>query len=104
MIPIILCGGVGQRLWPVSREATPKPFMRVGGKSFLERTVARAAKVPGVSHYAVVTNSSYTPQITDERKNVQCVSALSIEPQPRLGDDLGEGDTLRLADNYGRAD
>ena len=59
MIPIILCGGVGQRLWPVSRAATPKPFMRVAGKSLLQRTVARASAIPGVSQCAVVTNASY---------------------------------------------
>ncbi|WP_309675108.1 sugar phosphate nucleotidyltransferase, partial [Pseudomonas sp.] len=27
LIPVILSGGVGSRLWPVSREAHPKPFM-----------------------------------------------------------------------------
>ena len=55
VIPIILCGGVGQRLWPVSRAATPKPFMRVAGKSLLRRAVARASAMPGVSQCAVVT-------------------------------------------------
>ena len=34
---------MGQRLWPVSREATPKPFMRVAGRSLLQHTVARAS-------------------------------------------------------------
>ena len=46
MIPIILCGGVGQRVWPVSRAATPKPFMPVAGKSLLRRAVARASAMP----------------------------------------------------------
>ncbi|MGB9606578.1 MAG: sugar phosphate nucleotidyltransferase, partial [Bryobacteraceae bacterium] len=30
LIPVILCGGAGSRLWPVSREAHPKPFIRLG--------------------------------------------------------------------------
>jgi len=31
IISVILSGGSGTRLWPVSREAVPKPFMRIGG-------------------------------------------------------------------------
>lgn len=31
MLAIVLCGGSGTRLWPVSRQAMPKPFMRIGG-------------------------------------------------------------------------
>ena len=29
LIPVILCGGAGSRLWPVSREQHPKPFIRL---------------------------------------------------------------------------
>ena len=37
LLPIILSGGSGTRLWPVSREAMPKPFMKIaGGKSLLQ--------------------------------------------------------------------
>jgi mannose-1-phosphate guanylyltransferase / mannose-6-phosphate isomerase len=32
LIPVILSGGTGTRLWPVSREAFPKPFMKLGGE------------------------------------------------------------------------
>jgi mannose-1-phosphate guanylyltransferase / mannose-6-phosphate isomerase len=39
MLAVILCGGSGTRLWPVSREAMPKPFMKIGGLSLLQRTV-----------------------------------------------------------------
>ncbi|MBE0592897.1 MAG: hypothetical protein IH616_10925, partial [Gemmatimonadales bacterium] len=40
MIPVVLSGGAGTRLWPVSREAFPKPFIRLGnGPSLLQRTL-----------------------------------------------------------------
>jgi mannose-1-phosphate guanylyltransferase / mannose-6-phosphate isomerase len=76
--------------------------MRVGGKSLLERTVARAAKVPGVSHYAVVTNANYAHQVTDELKNVQGVSvSLLLEPQPRNTAPAISVAALWVAENFG---
>ena len=44
MLAVILSGGAGARLWPVSRQAMPKPFMKIGGEhSLLQRTALRAA-------------------------------------------------------------
>ena len=46
IIPVILSGGAGTRLWPVSREGHPKPFMKLAdGESLLMKTYRRAAKV-----------------------------------------------------------
>jgi mannose-1-phosphate guanylyltransferase len=46
IIPVILSGGAGTRLWPVSREDHPKPFMRLpGGQTLLEKTYLRAASL-----------------------------------------------------------
>lgn len=43
-VPVILCGGSGTRLWPLSRKALPKQFVPlVGGKSLLQLTLERAA-------------------------------------------------------------
>ncbi len=44
LIPVILSGGAGTRLWPVSREGHPKPFMTLpDGQSLLGKTYQRAA-------------------------------------------------------------
>ncbi|MGH8355596.1 MAG: mannose-1-phosphate guanylyltransferase/mannose-6-phosphate isomerase [Pseudomonas sp.] len=44
IVPVILSGGAGTRLWPVSREGHPKPFMRLpDGQSLLLKTYRRAA-------------------------------------------------------------
>ncbi len=67
LLPIILSGGSGTRLWPVSREAMPKPFMKIaGGKSLLQMTWERACALPGVSHAAVVTNLAYSYKTAEE--------------------------------------
>jgi mannose-1-phosphate guanylyltransferase / mannose-6-phosphate isomerase len=46
LIPVILCGGAGSRLWPASREGFPKPFMRLpDGDSLIAKTIRRARAV-----------------------------------------------------------
>ncbi|MGE5625986.1 MAG: mannose-1-phosphate guanylyltransferase/mannose-6-phosphate isomerase [Bacillota bacterium] len=60
MVPVIISGGAGTRLWPVSREARPKPFMQVkGGLTLLQSTLLRAAAVPGTEEILLVTNRDY---------------------------------------------
>ena len=57
LIPVILSGGVGSRLWPVSREMHPKPFMKMAdGKSLLQKTFSRSANLPNVEEVVTVTN------------------------------------------------
>ena len=49
LIPVILSGGAGTRLWPVSRKAWPKPFMTMAdGQSLLYKTLDRALGLVGV--------------------------------------------------------
>jgi mannose-1-phosphate guanylyltransferase/mannose-6-phosphate isomerase len=63
LIPIILSGGAGTRLWPLSREAAPKPFIRLPGElgptTLLGRTYARAIALPGVTEVVTVTNREF---------------------------------------------
>ncbi|MBD8494151.1 mannose-1-phosphate guanylyltransferase/mannose-6-phosphate isomerase [Pseudomonas syringae] len=57
LIPCIIAGGSGTRLWPVSRQAMPKPFMRLpDGESLLQKTFNRATGIPQVEHLLTVTN------------------------------------------------
>jgi len=60
MLPVIISGGSGTRLWPVSREARPKPFMKMkDGATLLQSTLARSAALPGVSEIVIVTNRDH---------------------------------------------
>lgn len=71
LIPVILCGGAGTRLWPVSREAHPKPFMRLGdGLSLLQKTLLRAAALPGVEAVLTVSNRDLYFQTEDHYRAV----------------------------------
>lgn len=60
LIPTILCGGAGSRLWPVSRELHPKPFIRLAdGKSLLQKTFERSSLLPGVEEILTITNRDF---------------------------------------------
>ena len=60
IVPVILSGGAGTRLWPLSREAAPKPFMPLpDGETLLHKTAHRAARVPGSRGLVTVTNRDY---------------------------------------------
>lgn len=60
IIPVILSGGAGTRLWPVSRKAYPKPFMQLSdGRSLADLTFDRALKVATDDTVLTVTARDY---------------------------------------------
>lgn len=65
-VPVVIAGGAGSRLWPVSRESFPKPFMRLGAEhSLLQRTLLRAAPLADDS-MVIVANREYTFKLAEE--------------------------------------
>lgn len=60
LIPVILSGGAGTRLWPVSRKAHPKPFMRLAdGNTLAGTTIQRALAVAGDAATLTVTSRDH---------------------------------------------
>ncbi len=57
--PVILCGGSGTRLWPLSRGLYPKQFMDIGGETIFGRTLDRVAAIPAVGRPIVVCNDQH---------------------------------------------
>lgn len=71
LIPTILCGGAGSRLWPVSREHHPKPFIRLSdGQSLLQKAFLRGATQPDVKQVLTVTNRELLFNTEDEFRQV----------------------------------
>ena len=67
LIPVILSGGAGTRLWPVSRRAFPKPFMRLANaETLLGRTLTRALAVAEGDEVITVTAADYRFLTADE--------------------------------------
>ena len=71
LIPTILCGGAGSRLWPVSRELHPKPFIRLAdGQSLLQKAWLRGVAQPHVVETLTVTNRELLFKTEDEYREV----------------------------------
>lgn len=71
IVPIIMSGGAGSRLWPVSRQLHPKPFIRLqDGQSLLQKAFMRAALLPNVAEILTVTNRDLYFKTTDDYNEV----------------------------------
>jgi mannose-1-phosphate guanylyltransferase/mannose-6-phosphate isomerase len=85
LIPVVLSGGVGSRLWPVSRELFPKQFLPLtGDASLLVQTLARAGAVGGVSAPIIVCNDEHRFLVAEQLR--QCAvraAAILLEPEGR---------------------
>jgi len=82
-VPVILSGGAGTRLWPVSREALPKPFIKLpDGASLLQKTLRRAIALPGVAEVVTVTNRDHFFLTRDEYEQIPDLPPLSYLLEP----------------------
>jgi mannose-1-phosphate guanylyltransferase/mannose-6-phosphate isomerase len=71
LIPTILCGGAGSRLWPVSREQCSKPFIKLDdGESLLQKAFLRGTALNNVGNVLTVTNRELIFKVEEEYKEV----------------------------------
>ncbi len=90
LIPVILSGGTGSRLWPLSREGHPKPFIKLfDGETLLEKTYRRVStlknipKLNGKPMVLTVTNREYYFISKDELEKTNVESVFLLEPESR---------------------
>jgi len=96
LLPVVVSGGSGTRLWPVSREARPKPFMQMqDGMSLLQSTLARSAALPEVKDLLVVTNRDHHFQSREELENMD--GALNGAQVSFLLEPIGRNTTAAIA-------
>lgn len=86
--PVILAGGSGTRLWPLSRKNTPKQFLRLsvfGGTSLFQQTLKRASMVADASQVRVVASREYGFHVLAQAQEYTPLdeSALIVEPSAR---------------------
>ncbi len=85
LVPVLLSGGVGSRLWPVSRESYPKQFLPLTHElSMLQETVKRLQGLEDLSAPLVVCNEEHRFLVAEQfRALKQETSSILLEPEGR---------------------
>jgi mannose-1-phosphate guanylyltransferase/mannose-6-phosphate isomerase len=85
LVPVILSGGSGTRLWPASREAHPKQFLPLAGtQSLLQQTWLRVAGLPDTAPPLVVGNEEHRFLIAEQLREVGAAAGpIVLEPLGR---------------------
>ncbi len=82
--PLLLCGGSGTRLWPLSRKSYPKQFTQLTGEDSLFQASAKRLAGDGFAAPIVVTGSDFRFIVTEQLAAVELAAAATlIEPQGR---------------------
>ena len=82
IVPVILCGGAGTRLWPASNDAVPKPFLPlVGGASTFEATVERVSDPKLFALPVIIANAGHRFLVEEELGEVE--AEILLEPEGR---------------------
>ncbi|MBN2906935.1 MAG: mannose-1-phosphate guanylyltransferase/mannose-6-phosphate isomerase [Rhodobacteraceae bacterium] len=82
--PVILCGGAGTRLWPLSRKSYPKQFARLTGPESLFQATARRLAGPGFAPPTVITGSDFRFIVTQQLAEAGVdPGTVLIEPEGR---------------------
>jgi mannose-1-phosphate guanylyltransferase/mannose-6-phosphate isomerase len=84
IVPVILCGGAGSRLWPVSRQLLPKQFLPlVTGRTLLQETALRALDAAGPVQPIVICNEAHRFLVRDQLAEVGVAARIVLEPAGR---------------------
>lgn len=94
IIPIILCGGSGTRLWPLSRESYPKQFLKLeenNNHSLLQNTCERILSIKNISDPILICNEEHRFIAAEQLRNI------NINPKSILLEPLGRGTAPAVA-------
>jgi len=84
IIPLIMCGGAGTRLWPASREVRPKQFLPLfGTRSTFQDTIARVSDADLFERPIVVTNAAYRFAVREQLAEIGVEADVLLEPARR---------------------
>ena len=105
--PVLLCGGTGTRLWPLSRKSHPKQFAKLIGEESLFQSSARRLSGPGFAPPSVMVGSDYRFMVVEQLAAVEIApQQILVEPSARntaaaicaaaVALDIKNGDNLML--------
>ena len=83
-IPVILCGGSGTRLWPLSRTTYPKQFVRFdSGKTLFQQTLERSTFIIGAAEPIIVSNKDHLHFVRQNLSDLNQSATLIMEPEAK---------------------
>jgi len=84
IIPLIMCGGAGTRLWPASREGRPKQFLPLfGARSTFQDTLVRVSDAALFERPIVITNAAYRFMVLEQLTELGIEADVLLEPARR---------------------
>src|SRR5215468_5741558 len=84
IIPLIMCGGAGTRLWPASREVRPKQFLPLFGKrSTFQDTLLRVSDADLFDRPVIITNAAYRFMVLEQLAEIGVEADVLLEPMRR---------------------
>ena len=84
IVPVIVCGGAGTRLWPVSRESMPKQFVAlVGAGSMFQQVLARVNDPTQFARPIVITNADFRFVVAEQLRERGIEADIVLEPVRR---------------------
>ncbi len=84
IIPLIMCGGAGTRLWPASREVRPKQFLPLfGARSTFQDTLTRVSDPVLFERPIVITNAAYRFMVLEQLADIGIEADVLLEPMRR---------------------
>jgi mannose-1-phosphate guanylyltransferase/mannose-6-phosphate isomerase len=84
LVPVLMCGGAGTRLWPVSRESMPKQFVAlVGERSTFQQTLMRISDPAMFARPIVITHSDFRFIVAEQLREIGMAADIVLEPMRR---------------------
>jgi mannose-1-phosphate guanylyltransferase/mannose-6-phosphate isomerase len=84
IVPVIMCGGAGTRLWPVSRESMPKQFVPlVGTESTFQQVLARIADRDLFARPIIITSAEFRFVVAEQLRERKIEADIVLEPMRR---------------------
>ena len=84
IVPLIMCGGAGTRLWPASREVHPKQFLPLfGARSTFQNTLVRVSDPALFERPVVVTNKAYRFMVLEQLGEIGIEADVLLERRLR---------------------
>jgi mannose-1-phosphate guanylyltransferase len=87
LVPVILCGGTGTRLWPLSRASYPKQYWPLAGtaqETLLQQTQQRLRGLPGLAPPLLICNEDHRFIVAEQMRQIGVEpAAILLEPEGR---------------------